>query len=344
MMRDRWGRELRHLVIAMGLLVLPSIVSAHHSRAEFSDTVEEISGELVAIDWRNPHPDFSVRVTDESGEEKLWDIEGYGSLYTLQRAGVTRETFEDVESVRIAGQVSTRRENALLVTHMLLPDGTQVIFRRDAEPYWTNEAIGGSEVWNADESDVVDTVRENRGIFRVWSIPAQGVGVTNYTPFVEEALKANENYDPLTDFSSRCEPKGMPLVMNSPHPLEFADQGEFYTLQGGDFGSVRTIHIADAQDPDTQPASPLGYSVGHWEGKTLVVETSRINFPYFNSREVPQSEAMHVVERFTLSEDQSRLDYHRTMTDPALFTEPATREQYWLALGEELSVSECYVR
>jgi hypothetical protein len=50
-----------------------------------------------------------------------------------------------------------------------------------------------------------------------------------------------------------------------------------------------------------------------------------------------------MVERFTLSRDQSRLDYHLTVIDPGTFRESATYERYWLALGEAIEVYDCQV-
>ncbi len=85
----------------------------------------------------------------------------------------------------------------------------------------------------------------------------------------------------------------------------------------------------------------MGYSVGRWEGDTLVVETSRINWPYFDGIGTPQSEAVEVVERFTLRQGGQRLDYHATITDPQTFTRPATAELYWLALGESVEPFGC---
>ena len=37
-----------------------------------------------------------------------------------------------------------------------------------------------------------------------------------------------------------------------------------------------------------------------------------------------------MIERFTLSEDGSRLDYSLTVTDPANFTEPVTLTKFWV--------------
>jgi hypothetical protein len=77
---------------------------------------------------------------------------------------------------------------------------------------------------------------------------------------------------------------------------------------------------------DRRPALPsqitpyMGSSTGHWEGDTLVVETSQIDARYSFQR---SSEEMHVVERFTrISRDA--LHYEFTINDPRSFTQPWT--------------------
>jgi hypothetical protein len=91
---------------------------------------------------------------------------------------------------------------------------------------------------------------------------------------------------------------------------------------------------------DGAPASPdrpltrMGSSRGRLEGNSLVIETDRIAAPAFNGVGVSQSEQMRVVERFTLSADQSRLDYEMTMTDPLSLNEPLTYRTYYLALNK----------
>ena len=57
----------------------------------------------------------------------------------------------------------------------------------------------------------------------------------------------------------------------------------------------------------------------------------------------PQSEAIEVTERFTLSDDQARLDYLMTIVDPVYLSGPATFEAYYLALNQEYFAIECNV-
>ena len=87
----------------------------------------------------------------------------------------------------------------------------------------------------------------------------------------------------------------------------------------------------------------MGYSIGHWEGNTLVVETTKINWAYFDNIGTPQSDFVEMIERFTLSDNQSRLNYHLTITDPVTFAEPATIMGHWLALGEAIAPFACEV-
>jgi len=66
----------------------------------------------------------------------------------------------------------------------------------------------------------------------------------------------------------------------------------------------------------------LGDSRGHWEGNTLVVDTTN-----FNSKTAfrGSSENLHLVERFTRT-DADTIRYEFTVDDPATFTKPWTAE------------------
>ena len=68
-MRVRHSHFLTVLVIAMALS--PG-AWAHHSRAYFGEEVAEITGELVDVDWRNPHIGLTVRVLAADGSVQSW--------------------------------------------------------------------------------------------------------------------------------------------------------------------------------------------------------------------------------------------------------------------------------
>src|SRR5207247_3652078 len=65
----------------------------------------------------------------------------------------------------------------------------------------------------------------------------------------------------------------------------------------------------------------MGDSIGHWEGNTLIVDTTNFGKTAY-SREIPYlSDALHTVERFTIA-DANTIDYEITVDDPRLFTKP----------------------
>lgn len=78
--------------------------------------------------------------------------------------------------------------------------------------------------------------------------------------------------------------------------------------------------------PHLRPEIALyqGDSVGHWEGTTLVVDTTNFKGTgWFDMVGTPESEAMHVIERFKIV-DADTMDYIVTIDDRKLFTRPWT--------------------
>jgi hypothetical protein len=77
---------------------------------------------------------------------------------------------------------------------------------------------------------------------------------------------------------------------------------------------------------DSKSAAPakslLGYSVGRWDGDTLIVSTTAISWPYISSGGLPRGPASRLEEHFTPAPDGKRLAYTLIITDPDTFTTP----------------------
>lgn len=325
---------MRRLLAAAFVAMLASAAQAHHSLAVYSTERIELAGEITSISWQNPHVMLQLRT---SGGE-TWRMEG-GSVTTLQRSGVTREVLTQGDRVRVAGFPSRREPSMLGLTNVLLPDGREVQFLTGSPAFFTNaEGL----VRGADR--LIDAKRENRGIFRVWSVPAPnpvGAAALRYLPFTAQAVAARASFDLLDNFATRCEPEGMPRIMLNPHPFEFVDRGATILLRAELYDTERVIQMDRTAAPAGEPASRLGYSVGRWEGGALVVTTSHVDWPYFDNAGTPQSTAVEIVERYTLSDDQARLWFQVTVTDAATFTAPAVIEGHWLALGHTVDRYDC---
>ena len=85
--------------------------------------------------------------------------------------------------------------------------------------------------------------------------------------------------------------------------------------------------MADANPPEAILPTAMGHSLAHWEGNTLVIETTNLReYPYMD--DLPTTEDAHVMERFTLEQREvegEMRDYlvaEVTLTDPHIYTEP----------------------
>jgi hypothetical protein len=85
-----------------------------------------------------------------------------------------------------------------------------------------------------------------------------------------------------------------------------------------------------------------GDSVGHWEGDTLVVDTTNLNGKaWLNEVGEIVSHAEHVVERFT-PVDADNITYRATITDPVVYTGPWTIQINLRRQDDELLEIACH--
>jgi hypothetical protein len=282
-------------------LSLPALVQAHHSRSEYNQEARLLDGTLVEIIWENPHPAFIIEVTD-GGQAETWTVEGWSALNEFYRAGITKDQFAEGDTIQVFGLPSGSRSGRILATHMRLSDGTEAILKRDADSYFnSSRTLGGQRDFAAyTEAAVVDAAAENLGIFRVWSYPSPNMQTRRHLPFTEATEAARPEFDQLDNYVMRCEQKGMPGVMTTPNPYEFIDTGDTITIQGYEGDIVRTVYLDSSLNPQDQPLTLQGFSVGHWEDKhTLIIKTSRISAQYLGMTGAFLSEDVEVVERYT---------------------------------------------
>ena len=109
--------------------------------------------------------------------------------------------------------------------------------------------------------------------------------------------------------------------------MDFVPQGERLLIRLEENDARRVIHMGTA-DPAPE-YSLYGYSTGRWDGNTLIVETERIDSPYFFGDGTPQTRNMRLTEYFTLSESEDRLDYRLVVDDLETFTEIREFTRYW---------------
>jgi hypothetical protein len=333
-------------LLLTGVTTLAPDARGHHNANAFYDfsRVGEVEGRVANVRWNNPHVIVEIMGRNSEGVEELWKVEG-DAINSLQRKGVDVNSVKIGERVRVLGAVSRHGRPEMFAGILYLPDGREVVLAdRIALQFGiTNRALSTGERISSVGNALTTADRQKR-IFRVWS---RNAGESYPRPaeplrFTPAALAAQAAWNPLTDDPGlRCTPQGMPGVVLNPYPIEFVDQGDEIVLRIEEWDTVRRIHMTRDSEVAV-PATLLGHSVGHWEDDTLVVRTTNISWPYFDDIGTPQSAALEVEERFTPTENGSRLEYVQTAVDPATFAEPAVLKGYfWLEAGAEIKPFNC---
>jgi hypothetical protein len=132
----------------------------------------------------------------------------------------------------------------------------------------------------------------------------------------------DQGLPPANNYSA-CIGDGMPAMMQAMFPMEVLETPGQVTVIQEAYNQVRRIHLG-AELPEPENAEPRfsGHSAGRWEGDTLVVETVGVK-DYVLFRNVPHSNAMRIVERIRLLDDEF-MQNEVTVIDAEYLTEPWT--------------------
>src|ERR1051326_408626 len=128
---------------------------------------------------------------------------------------------------------------------------------------------------------------------------------------------------------SRCWPHGVPGFLLYPvHPIIMIQTPKEVLMTWGQDFQLRHIYLNQQHSKNPKP-SWYGESVGHYEnGDTLVIDTIGLNDrTYVDNYRTPHTTALHVVERFRLTEGGQALDVTARVEDPGAFTMPWTAVQ-----------------
>ena len=131
----------------------------------------------------------------------------------------------------------------------------------------------------------------------------------------------------------------------------FVESVEFLFTPGrvtltNESGLIRRIYTDGRSLPKDADATYTGTSVGHWEGQTLVVETSGLNpkalFPQPHVVSVPIGRNVKIVERIALRDAES-LQFDITMIAPDIFTAPDKRTRVYARVPKRtaMQISFC---
>ena len=350
------------------LWLLTSQAIAHHGFGRFDPTTEiRLEGTLTDLQFVNPHsyvyfeyiaPDGSVR---EMGCEMR-------AATVLRRSGWSPELFvkgahivvtgnphrDDatscyVETLAIGEAPTLQRYQQLTETEagsstaraLRLADG-----RPNISGDWAQEqylmaqpkAIGArgvlvpkSMVAGVEAGEIDPALAPDAG----WG--ARPVTLTAAGLAAAEALR---NQPPAENPRMQCEITSILFDWVFDGPINRITQEDaLITIEYGR-DLVRTIYMGEASHPASIEPSRGGHSIGHWEGDTLVVDT--IGFlPGRIAGNVPHSNALHVVELFTLDTDSMTLQREYTADDADYFTDQYKGADQVLLADAPFAVDQC---
>jgi hypothetical protein len=151
--------------------------------------------------------------------------------------------------------------------------------------------------------------------------PGTGVVDNGAIPYRPEALaQRNENYKNRMslDPEAKCYLPGVPRAMYMPQPFQIIQSTDHIMMLFQYAGAVRTIYMTEHK-PAPAP-SWMGWSNGHWEGETLVIETTALDDrSWFDRAGNFHSDELKVTERIT-ARSPDILNYEATIDDPRVFT------------------------
>lgn len=125
--------------------------------------------------------------------------------------------------------------------------------------------------------------------------------------------------------SERCLPHGLTKAFSVPEPFKVVQTPSLIVILHEEFNHYRQIVFADGrQAPDNRAPTAFGYSLGHWEGDTLVVDTKGfIDDTWLDFRGHPSTEALHIIERY-MRRDFGHMDIQFTVDDSKTYLKPWT--------------------
>jgi len=161
----------------------------------------------------------------------------------------------------------------------------------------------------------------------MWQIGGLGYA-TNITdvemlPWAQAIFKKRVETYGNDDPAVSCLPEGPRSSLAGLDPLRIVQAPNLVTILY-ETGTFRQIYTDGRQLPNDPTPTWMGYSVGRWEGDTLVVDTAGYNDKtWLDFLGHPHSEALRVTERFRRT-DFGHMQLDMTFDDPKAYTKPWT--------------------
>lgn len=305
------------VAIIIALFVTAKFAAAHHSDSPFDlDRVVAFQGTVVNFQWRNPH----VYLIIKDANDVEWLIET-GATPIMKRSGWTRDSFAygDIVSVRSNPDRNPEKKHGYLLS-IEGPDGIALSSRQRS----SESDISATGATTDDLSGVWAGERAQRNAF---------LRALADHPLTLKGRTARAEYDDSMHPTVNCVAPPSPWIvaLADLHLAEIDINANEIVFRSEFNDAERTVYIDGRGHPEDGERTNQGHSIGSWEGGTLVVDTvlfadNRSPFPFLG---IPSGDEKHVIEKYTLTEDGSRLLIDIFLEDPEYLAEPIGTNLVW---------------
>lgn len=112
--------------VVVGVVVLPVLLSAHHSWPVSRSRLVTVKGTVTAFTWSNPHPMISLEVQGENGATETWSIGG-PALNRMTRNGWSNTTLEVGDVITGVGYQFADGSKVIRLEKVVLADGKEML-------------------------------------------------------------------------------------------------------------------------------------------------------------------------------------------------------------------------
>jgi hypothetical protein len=289
---------------------------AHHSDAGLDmESLVTVEGTINEFIWRNPHVYFTVDTIGDDGQLVQWSVQ-MGSTISVSRNGWNRDTLRPGDKVVVNAHPAINGR----------PYGILDSLEKEG-------GIESGDIFVEPEVTVSAPSLEGRWMAKFSEVPAYPGGIDGFflanMEFTEKGHAARDSFDPLSDTNPETECIGRPLpgmiVSSTRYPIEieFDDAANVIMIRGQYWDEERTVYMDGREHPAPEVRYLSGHSVGHWDGDTLIIDTRNFSdhrSPYQIG--LPSGGRKHIVERYRLIENGTRIAVDFVLEDPEYLARP----------------------
>jgi hypothetical protein len=360
--------RVTHGLLAASLLTAPVFVErafAHHGAGLYDMRKNvELEGTITRVDFVNPHTYVYFDVVGSDGKVISMKCETRGAT-VLRRSGWSPEMFVKGTTIKVAGHPHREDPGACTIDTMTLGNsptleryqqlsGAKPVDRSKRPFRLPNGKPNLAGEWAQEQHVLAAPPGGRSGLvpisqaaaIRAGKVPMPAGPAGWFPPPVKLTAAGQAAADALrkrpTSENPRlsCQPTSILFDFVFDGAISRITQSADVIKMEYGVGLTRTVHLNMTAHPANIKPSRAGHSIGRWEGDTLAVDT--VGFaPGTLTGNLPHSDKLHVVERFTLNPTTLELTRAIVAEDPVYFADKYVDSDSVLPADAPFKVEPC---